>query len=269
MFPGIGFRAPATTGVLAWLTASRTFLFDVSDSTKTTMSGTKVVGLADVGGDSTRSFSQTAGDQFAPETTTAFGRLMLDYDNRTGIVGIKGSAAVVSDMYDLTGPATYVVLFKPPASLPTGDLPLLAAYTSGVNSPALRLIVTDNSQIYVVRQNNAGSNFDVVATPPTGFVWDSTKTYIIAMRLNADRTISIVVNDVSWSVAVPAYASTPTSAQANTSYTNVEIGYQNSAVGEKSAVGKFGMVGRYGIALSAAQMTTLNSVRQSRYPGSG
>ena len=252
----------------SWPATDRDFLFDPDAADYRTIDGfNKVSALYDVDGDSAKSF----GNFGPPPFDTKHGRGFALWDG--GIYGLAATAPLHRLFEDLDGTYTVALVWKPPAALPSTDLPLWAAYkdfaSGGNGDPCNRLAVQPAGDMYLARRTLTGTNYDRQALKPSGWVWDSTKTYLITARYDRDGTVSIAVNGTAWTMASLGYAA-PAPWGATDTVNHFLLGYQerDGNVYEQ-ARGHFGAFMRWRRPMDAAELVRLNTIRQLRYPGSG
>lgn len=254
-----------------WPSANRSFLLDPDAAASRTLDGSgRISELRDVGGVATRRVSQGYAPA-RPYLASHFGRALASWDEAVseGVeFGLTGDSGIRDVLRPLVGPGTLAVVWKPPATLHgSGEMPFLVAYSDLQDRPSNRLVLLPDGRLSLVRGD--GSNaYDVLAAKPAGWVWDTTRTYLIAVRYGADGTIAVFVNGTAWATSIPAGSSTPAGG-ANAGNIVGELGYQSRAfVSGETARGKFGAVMHFATALSNVEIAALDAVRQSRYPGS-
>jgi hypothetical protein len=277
-------KLTVTYGAQAWPSAGRSYLFD-PDQNATLNGSSQVTSMTDAGG-GTLTVNNQGVAGYSPATVTAFGRRMMDFNNRTGLKGLFASASggsLQTLMADLDGPATYAMVWSPPAALGwAGDMPLFGNFNFDNDYPANRLVLDGADATYpqgsfYLARHNGSSNFDRRWSPPAGFAWDSSKAYVIVLRYNSGGTVDLFVDGTAWTSVNLGYAGTPTTG-ATMSGGQYAIGYQERSGATpgvdgtgiyESAEGRIGAFMRFNSALTQTAIDNLTEVKDSRYRASG
>jgi hypothetical protein len=247
------------SGSQIWPAASRTWLFDPDDTTKTTTVNGSVSQLRETSGG-----TQVWDQPFAssrPVRATINNRGFLQI-GPTGACNLNGDAALTANLKDIYTPATYHIIWRTPSTL-WGDaaVPLLGSFTTNADLPSgmMGVDMAAWNRVLADWKRTSSVNYDWHSATPT---WATDRTYLLTYRRNSTGSTDFFVDGVKLGTSGPTV---PSMAVDNGAASASVGGYWPVTGYTAQGVGYIGAFMRYGVAQSDATIANIASIKASRY----